>query len=60
MRILNLTSNSNVYTCNSYLVTGDFNSMEDVNTLIDSGRDTNIIDTILEASTGVGAKRLNR
>lgn len=52
MKIANLTLNSGIYTCNSYLVTGDFNSMDDVNTLID----TKIMDRIWSALTGVGKK----
>lgn len=60
MKILNLTSNSDVYTCNVYLVTGDFNAIDDVNTLIDTGRDLKIIDSILKASTGVGKKRIEQ
>lgn len=60
MKIENLTFNSSVYTCNAYLVTGDFNSMDDVNTLIDTGRDAKIIDRIWKASTGVGKKRVEQ
>lgn len=60
MKIVNLTLNSGVYTCNSYLVTGDFNSMDDVNTLIDTGRDSKIMDRIWKASTGVGKKRVEQ
>lgn len=60
MKILNLTQNSEVYTSNVYLVTGNFNSLDDVNTLIDTGRDPKIIHSILEASTGVGKKRIEQ
>lgn len=60
LKIINLTSQSQVYTCNSYLVTGDFNHIEDVNTLIDTGRDPKVIQDILEASTGVGKKRIQQ
>lgn len=60
MKILNLTSKSSVYTCNAYLVTGDFNSIGDVNTLIDTGRDPQIMEKILNASTGVGKKRIEQ
>ena len=42
MKVFNLTENSEVYTSNVYLVTGDFNALSDVNTLIDVGRDEKI------------------
>ena len=60
MKILNLTIRSNIYSCNVYLVTGNFNALDDVNTLIDTGRDIKIIDRIMEASTGVGKKRIEQ
>lgn len=58
MKILNLTYKSKVYTSNVYLITGSHNAIDDVNTLIDVGRDPSIIDKINNASTGVGKKRV--
>lgn len=60
MKILNLTNDSKIYTCNVYLVTGTWNSVEDVNTLIDVGRDTSVIKKINNASTGVGKCRVEQ
>lgn len=60
MKVLNLTSNSKIYTSNAYLITGDWNSIEDVNTLIDVGRDPLAIDVIYNAPTGVGKKRIEQ
>ncbi len=62
MKILNLIEgySSHIYTSNVYLITGDFNSIPDVNTLIDAGRDPSIIMKIKNASTGVGKKRIEQ
>lgn len=60
MKILNLTNESKVYTSNVYLITGSHNAIDDVNTLIDVGRDPSIIEKINNASTGVGKKRMNQ
>jgi glyoxylase-like metal-dependent hydrolase (beta-lactamase superfamily II) len=60
MKIINLTEHSSVYTSNVYLVLGDWNAMDDVNTLVDVGRDLSIIGMINEASTGVGKKRVEQ
>ena len=60
MKILNLTKNSGVYTSNVFLVLGGFNAIEDVNTLVDVGRDPSVIERIEEASTGVGKHRVEQ
>ena len=60
MKILNLTSDSTIYTSNVYLVTGTWNAIEDVNTLIDVGRDSSVIEKINNASTGVGKQRVEQ
>lgn len=56
MKIINLTVNSKIYTCYVYLILGDWNSINDVNTLIDAGRDPNLIQAIKNTPTGVGKK----
>lgn len=58
MKILNLTEHSKVYTSNVFLVLGTWNSLPDVNTLVDVGRDPAIVETIKHASTGLGKKRV--
>ncbi|MCL7413271.1 MAG: hypothetical protein M8353_06600 [ANME-2 cluster archaeon] len=57
MIITNLNDTSNTYTSNVYLVRSIKNSIHDLNTLIDVGRDPNIIKKIYNESTGVGKKR---
>ncbi|MEI8217000.1 MAG: MBL fold metallo-hydrolase [Eubacteriales bacterium] len=60
MKIANLSINSNIYTSNVYLLTGNWNTMNDVNTLIDVGRDLAILEQIDDASTGVGKQRVEK
>jgi len=60
MKILNLKSNNNIYSSNVYFVLGDSNAIDDVNTLVDVGRDPSIIERIEEASTGVGKQRVEQ
>lgn len=56
MRITVLKSNPLIYTCNSYLIRGDNNSLSDVNSLIDTGSDGYVIDEIKSINTGAGKK----
>jgi len=60
MKVINLSENSKIYTSNVYLLTGDWNCMKDVNTLVDVGRDQNVIDAICLASTGVGKVKVEK
>lgn len=60
MKIKNLSRNSIVYTANAYLVTGTWNTLPDLNTMVDVGRDPGIIPLLENASTGVGKKKLDQ
>lgn len=60
MKIINLSEDRKIYTSNVYLVTGDWNKLSDINTLIDVGRDPAILEKIDRASTGVGKKRIQK
>jgi glyoxylase-like metal-dependent hydrolase (beta-lactamase superfamily II) len=60
MKIANLTLGSAVYTSNAYLLTGTWNAIPDVNTLIDTGRDQKIIEAIHNSPTGVGKRRVDQ
>jgi glyoxylase-like metal-dependent hydrolase (beta-lactamase superfamily II) len=60
MKIVNLTQGSAVYTSNAYLLTGTWNAIPDVNTLVDTGRDKKIIEAIYNSPTGVGKRRLDQ
>jgi glyoxylase-like metal-dependent hydrolase (beta-lactamase superfamily II) len=54
MKIIPLKKSDTVYTCHSYLILGDWNRIEDLNTIIDPGIDGFIIDEIERISTGFG------
>ena len=58
MRIVNLTQSSDTYTSNSYLVTGTWNTLDDVNTLVDVGRDPHVIESIGKIRNGAGQKKV--
>lgn len=60
MKVINLSSKSKTYTANVYLLTGDWNRIQDVNTLVDVGRDQIVIDEIYQASTGVGKAKVEK
>ena len=60
MRITNITGNSSTYTANVYFVRGSWNAIEDVNTLVDVGRDPAIIAGIDAISGGVGKKKIDQ
>jgi glyoxylase-like metal-dependent hydrolase (beta-lactamase superfamily II) len=54
MRVFQLSRNPDIYTCRSYLLLGDWNQLEDVNTLIDPGTDDYIFSEIDRIYTGCG------
>ena len=60
MKVMNLSADSQMYTCNVYLVTGSRNAINDVNTLVDVGRDPSVIEILDNAPTGVGKKRVEK
>jgi len=60
VKIINLTENSKLYTSNVFLVLGDWNTIDDVNTLIDVGSDENIINKIENINTGLGKKKVDQ
>ncbi len=56
VRVTNLSTGSSMYTSNAYLVRGNWNALEDLNTLVDVGRDPGIVEAIRSAGTGVGKR----
>lgn len=60
MRVNKLISNPEIYSCNSYLVRGDWNAIPDMNTIIDAGTDGFIMNDVFNYSTGVGKKRIDQ
>jgi len=60
MRVVCLKQHPNQYSCSSYLILGDWNRIEDVNTLVDGGIDGFILEEISSLSTGVGKKSIEQ
>lgn len=60
MKVANMTVKSRVYTSNVFLCTGDWNRIEDRNTLIDVGNDPLIIEQIENYPSGIGKKRVDQ
>jgi glyoxylase-like metal-dependent hydrolase (beta-lactamase superfamily II) len=60
MKIWNLTEDSKIYTSNVFLVLGTWNTIEDLNTLIDVGADDLIIDKIQNINTGLGKNKIDQ
>lgn len=54
MRVIPLKRNPAMYSCLSYLVLGEWNRIDDVNTLIDPGIDDFVLTEIERLSTGFG------
>jgi len=60
LKIINLTKDSKTYTSNVYFVLGTWNAIEDMNTLIDVGRDPQVMERIQQTNTGLGKPKLNQ
>jgi glyoxylase-like metal-dependent hydrolase (beta-lactamase superfamily II) len=54
VKIIPLLKNDKKYRCYSYLILGDWNRIEDINTIIDPGIDDFVIKEIERLSTGFG------
>jgi glyoxylase-like metal-dependent hydrolase (beta-lactamase superfamily II) len=60
MKIFNLTEDSQIYTSNVFLVMGTWNTIDDINTLIDVGSDKKILEKIDHINTGLGKKKIDQ
>ncbi len=60
MKIIPLAKNTVTYSCNSYLLLGDWNRIGDINVVIDPGTDDSIIPEIERHSTGLGKVPVDR
>ncbi|HOD79400.1 MAG: putative polyketide biosynthesis zinc-dependent hydrolase BaeB [Deltaproteobacteria bacterium ADurb.Bin135] len=60
MKVVLLNKNNTVYTSNAYLVLGNWNRLEDINTLIDVGADGSIISEIENVHSGVGKNKVDQ
>lgn len=59
MRITIVPKCKNVYSSNAYLLRGDYNALDDVNCLIDTGGCGKIVDEIKKINTGAGKKKID-
>jgi len=59
MRVTSLNRPADQYSCQPYLILGDWSSIEDVNTLIDPGPDDHVVQQIEKMYTGVGKKAVD-
>ncbi len=60
MKIHRLTGSGGTYTAYAYLVLGSWNTLQDVNTLVDTGVDGSIVSEIERISTGVGKRPVDQ
>lgn len=60
MRIITLPQHPTKYSCNVYLILGDWNKLEDQNTLIDSGVDDFVLKQLESIPTGLGKKKVSQ
>jgi len=60
MKIFNLTDDSKVYTSNVYLAMGEWNTVDDMTTLIDVGYDSQIINKINNRNMGLGKRKIDQ
>ncbi len=60
MKIISVQVSGRIYSSNVYLVLGDWNRIEDINTLVDVGSDPAILDRLEEMHTGVGKKKVEQ
>jgi len=60
MKVTFFQKNPKIYSCNSYLICGSSNALEDVNTIIDPGTDDFIFAELQTLSTGVGKRRVEQ
>ena len=60
MKIISVQGAGRIYSSNVYLVLGDWNRIEDLNTLVDVGNDPAVLDQLEEMHTGVGKKKVEQ
>ncbi len=58
VKIVNLNHKTDTYSSNAYFVTGTWNTLQDINTLVDVGREPKLLERLARANVGVGQPRL--
>ena len=59
MKIIRIAASDKLYSSNAFLILGDWKRIEDVNTLIDTGSDPDIVDKIMDINTGLGKRKID-
>jgi glyoxylase-like metal-dependent hydrolase (beta-lactamase superfamily II) len=60
VKIISVPDSGRVYSSNVYLVLGEWNRIEDINTLVDVGSDPVTLDQLDKIHTGVGKKKVEQ
>lgn len=60
MKVFNLTRHCTTYSSNAYYIRGEWNTLNDVNTLIDTGRDPVFFRELETLHTGFGKTRVEK
>ena len=60
MKVIQINPSNTVYSSNAFLVLGSWNTIDDVNTLVDVGADPAMVDTICTIHTGLGKRKVER
>ena len=60
MRVFNFNEQSTTYTSRVYCILGNWNALQDVNTLVDVGRDPDIVMRLESLNTGLGKKQIDQ
>ena len=59
MKVIPLRSPGPVYSGWAYLLLGEWNRLEDVNALVDTGTDGGIVDLVRTLNTGIGKRQVD-
>jgi glyoxylase-like metal-dependent hydrolase (beta-lactamase superfamily II) len=60
MKVIPLRAPDPIYSGWAYLLLGDWNRLDDVNTLIDTGTDGGIVDLLPGVNTGIGKRQVDQ
>ena len=60
MKIFNLTADSLMYTSNTFYIQGEWNTLDDVNTLLDVGSDPMILSKLESINGGLGKHKIDQ
>ena len=60
MKVTTFPAGTDTYSCNVYYLSGSWNTLEDVNTLVDVGRDPRLLEVLESFPSGVGQRKLHQ